>query len=137
MAEQKAVCGGFLVGDGLKMEGKVLSAEGSSSGGIHYVECHGNNDFTTVECELTAEQVIALYESGENVVIKLYVGESPVPSFMYLNNVGSATGLEFTYFIMFPSGLDTMMLIEYDLFFKADGTIIPQTQMGSCTRIHS
>lgn len=28
MAEQKAVCGGFLVGEGLKMEGKVLSAEG-------------------------------------------------------------------------------------------------------------
>lgn len=30
MAEQKAVCGGFLVGDGLKMEGKVLSADGGS-----------------------------------------------------------------------------------------------------------
>lgn len=26
--EQKAVCGGFLVGDGLEMNGKVLSATG-------------------------------------------------------------------------------------------------------------
>lgn len=30
--EQKAVCGGFLVGDGLEMNGKVLSATGG--GGI-------------------------------------------------------------------------------------------------------
>lgn len=34
MAEQKAVCGGFLVGDGLEMNGKVLSATGG--GGKFY-----------------------------------------------------------------------------------------------------
>lgn len=28
MAEQKAVCGGFIVGEGLEMNGKVLSATG-------------------------------------------------------------------------------------------------------------
>lgn len=53
MAEQKAVCGGFLVGDGLKMEGKVLSAEGGSGGGVKYVECHTDPTFSNIECELT------------------------------------------------------------------------------------
>lgn len=33
--EQKAVCGGFLVGDGLEFEGKTLKATGGSGGKIY------------------------------------------------------------------------------------------------------
>ena len=38
--EKKAVCGGFLIGDGLQMDGKVLSATGDSGGYSYYfVNC--------------------------------------------------------------------------------------------------
>lgn len=77
MAEQKAVCGGFLVGDGLEMNGKVLSATGGG-GGIRVVECHSNNDYSDIQCELSAEQVIDLYNSGVFVVLKM-VSNSGVP----------------------------------------------------------
>lgn len=41
--EMKAVCGGFLVGDGLTMDGKVLKASGSAGGCNFYtVEIHGD-----------------------------------------------------------------------------------------------
>lgn len=77
MAEQKAVCGGFLVGDGLKMEGKVLSAEGGSGGGVRYVEFH-TTDFNTFQCELSPEQLYNIVESGENVVLKVEVVDSGI-----------------------------------------------------------
>lgn len=37
MAEKKAVCGGFYIGDGLEMDGKVLSATGGSSNNVFVV----------------------------------------------------------------------------------------------------
>lgn len=44
--EQKAVCGGFLVGDGLEMNGKVLSATG---GGAKFYTDIGDEDGYRIE----------------------------------------------------------------------------------------
>lgn len=75
MAEQKAVCGGFLVGDGLKMEGKVLSAEGGSEG-VKYVECHSDSALQNIQCDLSPEQIIDLVKHGTEVVLTVVISGS-------------------------------------------------------------
>lgn len=100
MAEQKAVCGGFLVGDGLKMEGKVLSAEGGSGGSVHYVECHTNDQLENIQCELSPEEIIDLVKNGENVVLKVFTTDMPVYVPYYISSVSM---MEVMTFIMFDA----------------------------------
>ena len=52
MAEQKAVCGGFLVGDGLKMDGKTLYA----TGGVKHLLITENDDIITIH-NITLEKL--------------------------------------------------------------------------------
>ena len=61
--EQKAVCGGFLVGDGLEIEGKTLKATGGS-GGKTYVTVvsaiHGSTYFVATYYGVSANSVAEL-----------------------------------------------------------------------------
>lgn len=64
--EMKACCGGFLVGDGLTMEGKVLKATGGSGG--------GNETFTIqvltknpVTVDKTDEEIIDAIKKGKTI----------------------------------------------------------------------
>lgn len=75
MAEQKAVCGGFLVGDGLKMEGKVLSAEGSSEEPVEvafsYVALAGGNPKYRME-GYVAGKPIKFFSAYDYGIVTLY-----------------------------------------------------------------
>lgn len=67
--EQKAVCGGFLVGDGLEMNGKVLSATGG--GGKLYTNIGDIEGYHIAEAGADIESIIANggltihYENGD------------------------------------------------------------------------
>lgn len=64
--ETKTVCGGFIVGEGLNLNGKVLSSEG---GGI-VVECNVDAGFTTATCAMTAQEVYDLAKSGKDLTVR-------------------------------------------------------------------
>lgn len=68
MAEQKAVCGGFIVGEGLEMNGKVLSATGDS--GTKYIDFL-TYDFASVTSETSVTDLCDMVKNGENVAIRL------------------------------------------------------------------
>lgn len=63
--EMKAVCGGFLVGEGLEMDGKVLKASRSAdSVFVINFEGYGNN----ITCDKTFEEVKQAYRSGKTLL---------------------------------------------------------------------
>lgn len=73
MAEnKKAVCGGFLVGDGLEMDGKVLKATGEGSTVVVHILTE-DYDYTTQTYNCTADmefsEILALLKSGTPVVL--------------------------------------------------------------------
>lgn len=89
--EQKAVCGGFLVGDGLEMNGKVLSATGGGSG-VKYIECRGDSNLENIQCEFTANEIIDMYKNGEYCAIRLIAEGSPVEQHLILTPISYVAG---------------------------------------------
>lgn len=55
---QKIACGGFEIGDGLELNGKVLSASGGGAGGM-VVNATLNVDPETEEVSVTADKTVA------------------------------------------------------------------------------
>lgn len=76
MAEKKIICGGFLVGDGLDIDGKTLYATGGGEEGgkVRYVNFYGDETFQNITCELTAAQVEELIHDGNKVIARYYIG---------------------------------------------------------------
>lgn len=52
-------------------KGKVTKESGSS-GGVRYIECH-TEDLIHLQCELSPEQIVDLYNNGENIALKIIV----------------------------------------------------------------
>lgn len=93
MAETKAVCGGFLIGEGLKMEGKVLSATG---GGGEVVEFNVFWDNVTLYNDKSAyllyipnseiEDIKQSFTQNKTVVLIDEDGTKMVVDYMYADD---------------------------------------------------
>lgn len=71
MAETKAVCGGFLIGEGLKMEGKVLSATGGGGEDVERLDLEFEYDDVEdilYSSNATMDEIVKAFEAG-----KLYI----------------------------------------------------------------
>lgn len=66
--EDKADKSGFLYDVGA---GVIDRRDGG--GGVRYVECHPDDTFTTLQCELSPKQIIDMYNNGEIVVMRSIV----------------------------------------------------------------
>lgn len=68
MSEVKAVCGGFIVGEGLEMNGKVLSATGGSD--TFFLITVTENEDGTMSCDKTIDELREAYNSKKPMFVK-------------------------------------------------------------------
>lgn len=72
--EKKAVCGGFLIGDGLQMDGKVLSAESNQTTIIYDID-FGATFTDLIDYPIDSRKVCEEVKSGKNVILRCKVGQ--------------------------------------------------------------
>lgn len=70
---QKIACGGFEIGDGLELNGKVLSASGGGQGGM-VVNVTINMEDMSATADKTIAQIADAVQNGLNVIAMADVG---------------------------------------------------------------
>lgn len=83
MSEVKAVCGGFIVGEGLEMNGKVLSATGGAGDDAFFLITVTANEDGTMSCDKTIDELIEAYNSKKPMFVKAGMYYLPSVSTMF------------------------------------------------------